>query len=152
MGNILDSGFKKEYLGSGKLLKRVIRKYRTDNFYKIHTGGFGGDTYSGKTNEEKREYKERMKSVTSGKNNGMFGMKGDKAKNGNRVFQYEDRDMTLLIKEFVSVQCVLEFFKIKGHTGLYKAFQNKTMYKNSYWRMEKRKEGVETNKNAIKRE
>ena len=39
----------------------------------------------------------------------------------------------ILIKEFNSVSCVLEFLNLKGHKGLYKAIKNNTIYKNYYW-------------------
>lgn len=98
--------FEDDYLGSGKVLQRAIKKYGKENFeriildiayspqelnekeryyikcynavtskmfYNIHVGGEGGDTFSGKLESEKEEFRNRMSEVTKGKNNGMYG-------------------------------------------------------------------------------
>jgi group I intron endonuclease len=56
----------REYIGYFKAIE-------DRNFYNIHVGGYGGDTYGGKTESEKQEFKKKMQSVTQGENNGMFG-------------------------------------------------------------------------------
>lgn len=43
------------------------------DFYNIHVGGSGGDTFTGKSEEEKLIFKKKMQEVTKGENNGMFG-------------------------------------------------------------------------------
>jgi len=206
--------------------KHYIQYYdaiKSKEFYNIHVGGQGGDTFSGKTEEEKiefkkkmsivtkgenngmygkkhktsskykikmtrnanrdkyqiiyssKEFKERMSVVTSGENNGMFGkkhsidskinmsknsvgktlgdkngmygMKNENALNGKKIYQYADENMTILINEFNSIICVLQYLGIKGHSSLYKALNRGSEYHKYYWSKEKK--GVETIENVI---
>ena len=46
---------------------------KSRDFYNIHVGGCGGDTYSGRSEEEKIAFKKTMSNVTTGENNGMYG-------------------------------------------------------------------------------
>ena len=130
-------------------------------YYNIHEGGCGGNTFEGKTEEEKEIFRQKMKILnqgrnngmygkhhseeskkkmsknskgkTSGEKNGMYGKSGEKALNGKKVYMFQDEEHLILIKEFNSVNCVLEFLNLKGHEGLYKAIKNNTIYKNYYW-------------------
>lgn len=70
----------------------------------------------------------------NGVNNPNYGKKGNKAKNGKAVLQYEDRNFTVLIKEHHTLTQLLEYLNIKGHSALYRAIRNKTKYKNYYWK------------------
>ncbi|MBI6005961.1 GIY-YIG nuclease family protein [Clostridium perfringens] len=96
------------YLGSGTLLQRAIKKYGENNFnriildyafsqqeldikekcwisfyhattredfYNIHEGGTGGNTWAGKSDLEKLSFRIRMSKLTKGINNGMYGKK-----------------------------------------------------------------------------
>lgn len=130
-------------------------------YYNIHEGGSGGNTFEGKTEGEKEIFRQKMKILsqgrnngmygkhhseeskkrmsenskgkTSGEKNGMYGKRGEKALNGKKVYMFQDEEHLILIKEFNSVSCVLEFLNLKGHKGLYKAIKNNTIYKNYYW-------------------
>lgn len=77
------------------------------------------------------EYRKKMSIATSGEKNGNYGNKGEKAKNGKKIYMYDDN--MNLIKEFNTVSLALDFLGLKGHSGLYKAIKNKTKYKNYYW-------------------
>lgn len=208
---ILDYAYSQEELN--KLEKYYIKKHnavKDRNFYNIHVGGIGGDTYSGKSEQEKEEYKQKISDLTSGDkngmygkhhteetrkiigmkrkenkkvyqtkeyrqkissvtkgekngmygkhhseqtkkiisekhmgkgtgiNNGMYGKRGENALNGKKVYQYLDKDKTILVNIFNSVRCVLEFFNIKNHTGLDKSIKNNKPYKGYYWSKEKK--------------
>lgn len=78
-----------------------------------------------------QEYKEKMSKATSGEKNGNYGNKGEKAKNGKKVFMLNENGD--IIKEFNTVRLVLEFLGISGHTALDRAIKNHTKYKNYYW-------------------
>ncbi len=246
--------FNDEYLGSGKVLQKAIKKYGKENFerimldvaystqelnkkekyyihyynavaskefYNIHIGGEGGDTFSGKPKSEKTEFRNRMSEITKGENNGMYGknhsvstrekikftrlanmkfynfssdefknkmsavtsgenngmygrqhteetknkisrnrknktsgekngmygMKDEKALNGKKVYQYADQSMTMLVDEFNSIKCALQYLNLKGHIGLDKALDNGSLYKGFYWSKEKK--GVETIESTV---
>ena len=83
--------------------------------------------------ESKKKMSKNSKGKTSGEKNGMYGKSGEKALNGKKVYMFQDEEHLILIKEFNSVNCVLEFLNLKGHEGLYKAIKNNTIYKNYYW-------------------
>lgn len=227
------------YLGSGNLIQRAVKKYgqenfhriildyafskkeldikekcwisifnatKNTNFYNIHEGGSGGNTWIGKSEKEKQhfkvkmskltsgvkngmynkhhslttrnkisqirlskyypyfhseEFKEKMSKVTSGElngmynkrhtdkskqlmsvnskgktlgsKNGMYNKKGEKAINGKKLYQYKDSNFTELVNTFNTVGCALSYLNIKGHSALYKAIRNKTLYKGYYW-------------------
>lgn len=73
---ILEYADSKEELDS--LEKFYIRKYnavQSDEYYNIHLGGSGGNTMAGWTEERRKEFKEKMSKITSGKNNPNYGKK-----------------------------------------------------------------------------
>lgn len=58
--------------------KFYINKYNaveSDNFYNIHVGGKGGDTFSGHSEEQKENIKKKMSERSKGKNNPRYGIK-----------------------------------------------------------------------------
>jgi len=219
---ILDYAYSQEELNEKE--KYFIQYYNAINskeFYNIHVGGKGGDTYSGRTELEKSNFKKKMSELTKGENNGMFGkshkdfskykmkitrntnknkykysseefrnkisavtkgenngmygkhhteiskinmsinskgktlgekngmygMKDENALNGKNIYQYVDQKMTILINEFNSVKCALQYLNIKGHNELYKALKTCSKYKGYYWSKEKK--GVETIENTL---
>ena len=96
--------------------------------------GEGNPMYGRHHSEEsKKKMSKNSKGKTSGEKNGMYGKSGEKALNGKKVYMFQDEEHLILIKEFNSVNCVLEFLNLKGHEGLYKAIKNNTIYKNYYW-------------------
>jgi len=78
-----EDNFERKILGYAYTLEELnakeiyfIQYYNAVNskeFYNIHVGGKGGDTFSGKTELEKADFRKKMSSVTKGENNGMFG-------------------------------------------------------------------------------
>ena len=108
------------------------QEYR-DKISKNNTGE-GNPMYGRHHSEEsKKKMSKNSKGKTSGEKNGMYGKRGEKALNGKKVYMFQDEEHLILIKEFNSVNCVLEFLNLKGHEGLYKAIKNNTIYKNYYW-------------------
>ena len=108
------------------------QEYR-DKISKANTGE-GNPMYGRHHSEEsKKKMSKNSKGKTSGEKNGMYGKSGEKALNGKKVYMFQDKEHLILIKEFNSVNCVLEFLNLKGHEGLYKAIKNNTIYKNYYW-------------------
>ncbi|WP_323705964.1 GIY-YIG nuclease family protein [Mammaliicoccus sciuri] len=83
------------------------------------------------------EFKYKMSKVTSGENNGMFGLKGSKAPNGQTVYALDEKQN--IIHTFVSVREALKFLNIKGHSNLNKACKENTLYKGYYWKKEWKK-------------
>lgn len=90
-------------------------------------------------------YRKKMSLATSGEKNGNYGNKGEKAKNGKQVYMYDENKC--LIKEFNTVNLALEFLNLKGHSGLYKALKEGTLYKGYYW---SKSQGVETIENTLR--
>lgn len=80
-----------------------------------------------------QEFRNKMSEVTKGEKNGNYGNKGDKAKNGKAVFQWKDKEHTILVNRFNTVRLALEYLNLKGHTKLMKAIKNNTLYKGYYW-------------------
>ncbi len=80
-----------------------------------------------------QEFRNKMKEVTMGEKNGNYGNKGDKAKNGKTVFQWKDKEHTILVNRFNTVRLALEYLNLKGHTKLMEAIKNNTLYKGYYW-------------------
>lgn len=80
--------------------------------------------------------KKRLSEVTRGKNNGMYGKRGSKAINGNKVKAYDENGN--LVYSFPSVAMACKFCKTKGHSQLYDAIRNKIPYKGLYWTCERR--------------
>lgn len=184
---------------------------KSRDFYNIHVGGGGGDTYTGRSEEEKIAFKETMSNVTtgekngmygknhstaskekmsktrkqnpspkfqteefkgkirkattaennpmfgknhseeskkrmsvnskgktSGDKNGMYGKSGEECLNGKRIYQYLDKELTILIREFNSVSCVLKEYNLKGHSSLYRAMKLNKKYKEFYWSKERK--------------
>ena len=205
---IIDVAYSPQELNEKEIY--YIRYYNavsSKEFYNIHVGGEGGDTFSGRSESEKAEYKNKMRVInkgenngmygknhsastrnkirftrlanmkfynfssdefknkmsavtsgenngmhgkhhteeaknkmsinskgkTSGEKNGMYGMKDEKALNGKKIYQYADQSMTMLVNEFNSIKCALQYLNLKGHTGLDKALADNSMYKGFYW-------------------
>lgn len=80
-----------------------------------------------------QEFRNKMSEVTKGEKNGNYGNKGDKAKNGKAVFQWKDKEHTILVNRFNTVRLALEYLDLKGHTKLMEAIKNNTLYKDYYW-------------------
>ena len=80
------------------------------------------------------EYKNKISTLISGENNGMYGMKDEKAINGRSVFMC-DKDWNI-VKKFNSVKCALKYLGIKGHVALLRSCKNKVEYKGYYWTKE----------------
>ena len=203
---ILEITYSEDELNSKE--RYYINKFNAINskdFYNIHIGGEGGDTFSGRSEEEKSSFREKMSVIVKeryangfrieyspemkerlrasrakrkevyktkefretmskatkgnlngmygkhhsqetknrisklnkgkrvGENNGNFGNIGDKAKNGKKVYQYKDKEKTILINSFNTVRQVLQYLNVKGHCSLNDAIKNNTMYKGYYW-------------------
>lgn len=103
-----------------------------------------------------QEFKDKMSSVTSGEKNPMYGKKHTEkskrkmsenskgktagSRNGNygnhkgkTVYQWEDKEMTILVDEHPSMEIALKSLGLIGHTQMIKAIKNKTLYKGYYW-------------------
>jgi len=80
------------------------------------------------------EFKQKMSSVTKGKNNSMYGKKGKNAINGQRVLAFDENGD--VVHNFVSVRECLEFLGIKNHTKLNQACREGIKYKGYYWKKE----------------
>ena len=110
--------------------------YRTKEFRSkmsdITSGDKNGMYGKKHSSASKKKMSENSKGKTSGNKNGMFGKKGENAINGKAIYMLNDNGV--VIKEFVSVQCVLEYLGIKGHSALYRACRNNKKYKGYYWR------------------
>lgn len=83
------------------------------------------------------EFKYKMSKVTSGENNGMYGLKGAKAPNGQTVYALDEKQN--IIHTFVSVREALKYLNIKGHSNLNKACKENSLYKGYYWKKEWKK-------------
>ncbi len=90
------------------------------------------------TKESKDKMSKNSKGKTAKEKNGMYGKKGKLAINGKKVYQYKDKEKTILINTFVSVTEVLKYLNLVGHSGLYKAIKNNTLYYEHYWDKEKK--------------
>lgn len=102
--------------------KKVGEKYA---LYNKHLGfNFNG--------EGTPSFKKRMSEVTRGKNNGMYGKKGSKAVNGNKVVAMDDNGN--IIHSFATIGLALEFCNTKGHNQLYEAMRKGTKYKGFFWK------------------
>ena len=86
------------------------------------------------TEESKKLMSEHSKGKTSGSKNGMYGKSKDQALNGKKVYMY-DKNYNL-VKIFNAKTAVLDFLKMKGHTGLDRAIKEKSLYKGFYWSVE----------------
>lgn len=75
-----------------------------------------------------------MSEATSGKKNGNYGNKDDKAKNGKKVYMYDEN--YTLVKTFNTKQMALKYLKMIGHTQLDKAIKNNSIYKGFYWKQD----------------
>lgn len=82
------------------------------------------------------KFKKTMSKATKGENNPMYGKKDEEAVNGNKIFMY-DKDWNLQ-KEFPSVKMACKYLKLKGHSGLYIAIRDKTIFKGHYWDCKRR--------------
>jgi group I intron endonuclease len=126
--------------------KYIIEKYWTDTYaveskvYNVNSGSSMAEQQKEQLRSVNRQkdsvfqtqsFLDKMSTVTSGENNGMFGKKGDKAPNGRHVFMY-DMEWNLL-REFNSVRGALDYLGIVGHTELVKACKSKTEYRGYYW-------------------
>ena len=84
-----------------------------------------------------KEAREKMSINKKGKNcgskNGNYGNKGEKAKNGRTVYQYKDKEHTILIQKYNTVTLAVESLGVKGTVQLNKAIKNNTLYKGYYW-------------------
>ena len=85
------------------------------------------------TEESKNKMSVNSRGKTLGEKNGNYGCKGDKAKNGKQIKQWQDKEHTVLIKEFNTVTLALEYLGLVGHSQLYKAIKDNTLYKGYYW-------------------
>ena len=80
------------------------------------------------TDESKRKMSENRKGKATGKKNGNYGNH-----KGKIVYQWEDKDMTILVKEYESMETALKSLGLIGHTQMTNAIKNKTLYKGYYW-------------------
>lgn len=111
--------------------------YHTQEFrnkLSIATSGENNGMY-GKhhTEDSKKKMSKNRKGKTIGEKNGMYGKSGEDALNGKKVYMFQDEEHLILIKEFNTVNCALEFLNLKGHTQLNRAIKNNTIYKGYYW-------------------
>ena len=128
-----------------KLNKDMYKEWRRNNNYKyqtetfrqrqsVYSSGENNPMYGKNHSEEsKRRMSENRKGLTCGEKNGNYGNTGEKAKNGKPVYQYEDPEMTKLIKRFNTIDLALKYLDLKGHSGLMKAIKNGQKYKGYYW-------------------
>ena len=73
-----------------------------------------------------QEFRNKMSEVTKGEKNGNYGK-------GKAVFQWKDKEHTILVNRFNTVRLALEYLDLKGHTKLMEAIKNNTLYKDYYW-------------------
>lgn len=85
------------------------------------------------TEESKRKMSLNKKGKKIGEENGNFGNRGEKAKNGKPVYRYLDKEKTIIIKKYNTVRMILEELGLKGHAGLMNAIRTGEEYKGSYW-------------------
>ena len=136
----------KEYMSYWASNVRDNSVYRTkeyrNNMSKL-TSGKGNGMY-GKHHSEKskRLMSLHSKEKIAGKKNGMHGKKGMNSINGKAVVMLDDNHNFEFC--FPSVSAVLEFLDITGHSPLYKAIKQGTLYKGHYW-VKKQDFSVETN-------
>lgn len=81
--------------------------------------------------ENKKKHKKKMRELNLGEKNGNYGNKGEKAKNGKKVYQWQDKEHTILVHVFPTRRMALEYLQIKS--GLSKIVKNNTLYKGYYW-------------------
>ena len=110
--------------------------YRTNEFKQKMsslTSGSNNGMYGKKHSEEsKQKMSINSKGKTAGEKNGMYGKSGNKALNGKRIEMYDAN--WNLIQTFNAKTAVLQFLGMKGHTQLDKAIKNQTLYKGYYWK------------------
>lgn len=129
--------------------KYIIESYWTEKFkvdnkiYNINSGSSISEKQKLAQKEINRknaavykteEYRNKLSTLTSGENNGMYGMKYEKAPNGRAVFMC-DKNWNI-VKKFSSVKCALKYLGITGHVMLLRCCKNKTEYKGYYWTKE----------------
>ncbi|MEM4994812.1 NUMOD3 domain-containing DNA-binding protein [Priestia sp. SB1] len=71
------------------------------------------------------------KRLENKENHPLYGKKGENALNGVKVYMSDETGE--VIKVFNTVQLALEHLNIKGHSGLYRAIKNKSLYRGYYW-------------------
>ena len=118
----------------GRILKEETKK-KISLSLKGEKNPFYGKSHT----EETKKILSKKMSEREGPNKGKIDVGATSSKT---VYQYNKN--WELIREFPSITATLKYLGIKGHTQLYKAFRNKTLYKNYYWS----KEHVETNENT----
>lgn len=79
------------------------------------------------TEKSKKLMSEHSKGLASGEKNGMYGKSKDNAINGKKINMYDENHN--FIKTFNAKTAVLDFLRMKGHTGLDKAIKEQTLYK-----------------------
>lgn len=133
-------------------LSQSLKKYWTKDKRKAQSEKYKGEKnpmYGKKHSEETikkmvqnndftsyrtEEYRKKMSEATSGKKNGNYGNKDDKAKNGKKVYMYDEN--YTLVKTFNTKQMALKYLKMIGHTQLDKAIKNNSIYKGFYWKQD----------------
>lgn len=138
--------FGKEHSQSARIKMSETKKelYADPNHY-IHseeyrakmseaTKGEKNGMYGKKHSEEsKRKMSLNSKGKLTGEKNGNYGCKGEKAKNGKQIYQWEDEQHTILVNKFNTMTLALEYLGLIGHSKLYKAMKENTLYKDYYW-------------------
>lgn len=124
----------KEYLSFYAEVLRDNSVYRTPEFRQKmseKTSGANNGMYGKKHSEEsKRKMSKQSIGKTLGEKNGMYGKKGEQAINGKTVQAFNENGE--LIHTFNTVGLALKFLNLKGHSGLYKAIKEQTLYKGFY--------------------
>lgn len=119
------------------IANRNKETYRSDEYRekcKLNSMGDNNPMYGHKHTEESRKLMSKNRSgLTCGKQNGNYGNRGEKAKNGKPVYQYQDSEHSVLIHKYNTLQLFLETFGLKGHNGLDKAVNTNSLYRGFYW-------------------
>lgn len=94
----------------------------------------GNDWYKHLTEEEKERINKINSNSKKGKNNGMYGKKGENCLNGRKYYAYDEN--WNLVKTFNSFTHVKDFLNIRHHSTLLLAIKKERMYKGYYWKKE----------------
>lgn len=97
---------------------------------KGESNGMHGRKHS---DESKRKMSESQKGKTAGEKNGNYGNSGEKAKNGCAVYQWNDKEHTVLAKRHNTMRLALESLGLQGGVALRNAIRGNKLYKGYYW-------------------
>lgn len=127
----------KKVLREKRNREEIQHIYKSEEFRmkisKVTQGEKNGMYGKRHTEDSKRKMSENSKGKCVGEQNGNYGNRGEKAKNGKPVYKYADKERTIIIKRYNTVRLALEDLKLKGHVGLMKAIKTGDKYMDGYW-------------------